>query len=315
MTVRLYRYSLTRLFGLLLAAFWFAVVQAAPRKTAVRKRPDTDYFLRGWGKFPDETVGVIDIERRKEIKTSLGQLADVFGDGVLVKKEGPDANNADFADINVPRLLNACRRFEAEMRRVGQTQNANDLSNNIGKVEDLLSAAPADQREYMSPLLRYEKGLGIHVCPSTLDVQARDDKENIQHKLQDPSGAMGLLWIQRSLSFNYKMYKFILDRPERPTIDAALDAYSSVLEPFHGWALRKLYHFGIKKSTLPRKIFLARIGGFDDKSTAESYIVFTPEQEQATIRDMQRLLETWHPLIDTYRHIFHDLDLEDDRRV
>lgn len=217
-------------------------------------------------------------------KTRVGELASYFH-GVLTGY-GP------FQDIDIVKLLRACKKFTIDMKRVGQNQSAKDLESNIKKAEDLYRAAPINCRDSMSQLLSYEKTLGIHKPHAVL---------------KDPSGAMGLLWIRRNLSFQYEMYKQILDNEVEPQ-EAAKIAYKTELEPVHGWALQRLYSFAFK-SMIPddSHSMFARIGGFPEDS-------FSYEDEEATKSDMRELLNTWRPLISHWKQVFQELDLEDTRR-
>ena len=242
------------------------------------------------------------------ITTPLGKVAEAFENGVL-EQETPVGGMSTSREINMPNLLKACHSFETDLRRVGQYPTAKDLLNNIHKVEALYNSAPADQRRTMSSLLKFEKDLGIH---------PDQDDDDHNRRLKDPSGAMGLLWIHRSLSFNHRMYSNLVANPRGNTKEAALEAYHSVLEPFHGWALRRLYTLTFSSSTPPWTEFLCRLGGFDkdkDDGKVRKHYELTPKQEDATLRDIRRLLSAWQPLIVQWRQTFRELGLDDKRRV
>lgn len=223
--------------------------------------------------------------KRHKLKTQVGELARYFEP--VIKGRGL------LREIDVVRLLKACKHFEVSMRKVGQRQSAKDLSNNIKKVEKLFHIAPRKDRHSMSALLRFEKGMGIH---------------GPHGHLKDPSGAIGLLWIRRSIDFQYRMYKQILETQRGP-VEAAMIAYHLELQPFHAWPLQRLYSVAMK-TMMPetRESLLARIGGFDENS-------FGPSEEQATKRDLQELLDVWRPLLVRWKQIYAQLDLEDRRRV
>ncbi len=215
-----------------------------------------------------------------EYQTPMGFLADEF-EGVL---EGHD--------IVVPQLLRACKKLEETMRFLGQTSTANDFHSNVEKVERLLQQAPAESRNTMYALLSYEKSLGIHP-PS----------EGSKRRLKDPSAAMGLLWIERSLSFNHAMYKEVLRKAE--PVKAAMNAYQTVLEPFHSWTLRKLTTASIQHTTPAREQLFAQLAG----NRAEDPVL------KATQNDLCRLLNNLGPLIRRWRETFEELDLDDNRKV
>jgi len=215
-----------------------------------------------------------------QYQTPMGFLADEF-EGVL---EGND--------IVLPQLLRACRKLEETMRLLGQTSTANDFHSNVEKVENLIQQAPVESRDTMYALLSYEKRLGIH-----------PPKEGEKHRLRDPSAAMGLLWIERSLSFNYAMYSDVLRKAE--PVKAAMNAYQTVLEPFHSWTLRKLTTASIQHTTPARDQLFAQLAG----NRADDPIL------KETQNDLCRLLNNLDPLIRRWRETFQELDLDDNRKV
>eukprot|EP00957_Ditylum_brightwellii_P043778 3320107-Ditylum_brightwellii.AAC.1 len=56
------------------------------------------------------------------------------------------------------------------------------------------------------------------------------------------------------------MYSAIL--ASRDPTDAAIDAYKTQIEPFHGWALRKLFTVRLSTMMPPREDLLAMLGNF-----------------------------------------------------
>jgi hypothetical protein len=195
--------------------------------------------------------------------------------------------------IHVPNLLRACQQLEHNMRRVGQTQSARDLHGNIKKVQALTKSAPRDSQTSLLELLAYEKNLNIHAAHAVL---------------KDPSGAIGALWIRRAIAFQTQMYTTLLDDPSKEPKDAGMGAYKSVLAPFHGWTLQHLYGVGIAATTPPRKQFLATLAGVEESE-------FGPRQEAALQRDLRQLVNQWEPLLEQWRTVYAELELEDTRRV
>ena len=195
--------------------------------------------------------------------------------------------------IDMPHLLQACHRFEKAMVDVQQKQSAKDLRNNIAKAEAFYKTVHHEHN--MEAILALEKASDIHdYGPHKLSL------------LKDPSCAMGLLWIRRSLQFQYRMFQSLLQDVD--ATHAALSAYQHTLQAYHGWALQKVYVLAVKSSTPSNKEWLARLGGFPvDK--------FGAAEEEATRRDLQELLVVWKPLIQRWEQIYAELDLEDQRRV
>ena len=203
--------------------------------------------------------------------------------------------------IDLPSLLKACHRFEKAMVAVGQSVAAKDLRNNIAKTEAFYHQLQKQEHHKhihdMRTVLALEKEQGIHrYGPNGLSL------------LVDPSCAMGLLWIRRSIAFQFRFFQKLLDAPQLDSKNAALLAYQETLQAYHGWALQKMYVLAVKSATPPRREVLARFGGFELPQ-------FGAEQEEAVVRDMWELLALWEPLIARWQDIFRELDLEDQRRV
>ena len=134
---------------------------------------------------------------------------------------------------------------------------------------------------------------------------------------------MGLLWIRRSLQFQYHLFHSLLQDVDATT--ATMAAYEQTLQPYHSWALQKIYNMAVKSATPSNQIWLARLGGYDHHedtnvaSTTTSTDAVTPihpkDAERATREDLQLLLQIWGPLIQQWEKIYSDLNLEDQRRV
>jgi Glycolipid transfer protein (GLTP) len=217
--------------------------------------------------------------------TRVGRLADGFA------QVAPD-------HIDMQQLLTACHSFCQAMVEVDQALSARDLRQNIGKAQRCLGQMPAAKGRVTLPqLLAWEKAQHTHNYAADGTLTA----------LQEQSGAMGLLWIRRSLQFQYHLFQALL-RGEIEAADAATAAYQATLQPNHGWALQQVYQVALKSATPSREEWLARLGGFSGNS-------FGPAQEHATKRDLQHLLEIWQPLIEQWQQIYLELNLEDRRRV
>jgi hypothetical protein len=190
--------------------------------------------------------------------------------------------------IDTKKLLVACREYISVLKDMGERQVAYDLQGNVKKLEALYYKSPAHRRTTISELLKFEKAMGIHQ----------------PGRLKDPSGAMGLLWIRRSLSCQHRMYGMLLEKSQDPQ-EAAVKAYTVELQPYHGWLLRKL---ALGKTAPPRHETLAKIGGFKNEPFGEL-------EEAATVNDLHQLLSTWRPILDRCIRVYADLDIEDTRRV
>jgi Glycolipid transfer protein (GLTP) len=255
-----------------------------------------------------------------------GRMAHEFGH-VLVesaaKSTHADANAAS-PRIDVTRLIRAAEHYTAEMRRIGQKQSASDMEKNIRKAMDLMRASPHPTHHDMRALLEHERSTGIHLPHG---------------HISDPSGAVGLLWIRRSLSYQHRMFDLVLNHRATPP-DAAAQAYRSELQPYHGWALQKIYTLAMSSMTPgTTEELLAKVGGYDIKTkhrhhqhhddhhhdhqhhhhegtTAAVHHHHHPDHdaEAACRHDLQRLLDAWDPLLRHWKDLYHELDLEDPRR-
>ena len=178
------------------------------------------------------------------------------------------------------------------MNAVGQDRNAAEIERNLQKIQSLYRSAPRGRRETLRSLLEWEKETGIH---------------GPDGKLKDPSGAMGLLWIRRSLAFQERMYSLILDKPIA-TSEAALQAYHETLEPYHGWALQQVYSLALKKTTPSRQQMFQKLCAVPENR-------FGTTEEKETVQELRKLCDTWKPLLQQWQETFETLGLEDDRKV
>lgn len=136
----------------------------------------------------------------------------------------------------------------------------------------------------LSNLLSFERGLGIHDGSI----------------LKDPSGAMGLLWIRRSLAHHCDLYSSLLHKSIHPK-DAAMDAYMKHLKPYHGWALGKFFELSF--SQMPeREPFLSKLFGVVDI-------------DEEFVNWLRFLTDCWKPMLDCWKMEFERLGLEDTRRA
>jgi hypothetical protein len=264
------------------------VVQAtaASETTYSAKQPVVhqlpNFFRRMQTNEAETDEGTLSMHHRKA--TRIGELAKYF-EPVVLKGRGIRS------DIDTLRLVRACRRFESLMKDIGERQIAKDMKGNIEKVLAQYQQTPPHRRRTISALLEYEKSMGIHGPHGTL---------------KDPSAAVGILWIRRSLSFQSRMYESLL-QPGMDPKDATMTAYQE-LKPYHGWALQQFYKLSLQYASPSRKEMLVKVGGFEGTHFGE-------EEEQATMRDIRHLLATWQPIIGRCKQIYAALDMEDKRRV
>ena len=196
-------------------------------------------------------------------------------------------------DIDTAQLLKACRAHLILMKSGGAALRvvAKDMEANLNKAESLFKNLSKDEGKYISSLLEVERNSGIH-------------DGNI---LKDASAAMGLLWIRRSLTFQLDLYTSLIHTNGKHPKDAAFNAYTEHLSPFHGWMLQKVFPASLTQ--IPdRRVFIAKFGGTEVDELDEEY-------EKEIVRKLKSLVSTWEPIINTWKNEYERLDLEDTRRA
>ena len=196
-------------------------------------------------------------------------------------------------DLDTAQLLEAIRAHLALMRSGGPALKlvARDLESNLHKAETLFRSLPDRDRRTLEVLLYSEKQEGVHVG----------------NELDNKSGAMGLLWIRRSLEFQRNFYLALIPSNGRHPKDSAVTAYEETLSPYHGWLLRNIFPASL--SQMPsRDVFIARFAGIELEDLSQ-------EIESQVIRKLRSLVVTWEPLLVAWKDIFERLDLEDVRQV
>ena len=167
---------------------------------------------------------------------------------------------------------------------------AKDLEGNLRKAEALFKKHP-NKCKTLSSLLELERESDIH-------------NGNV---LKDPSAAMGLLWIRRSLAFQSRLFESLLPSDGLHPKDAAMQAYYKTLSPYHGWLLQKIFPSSL--SQMPhREVFLSTFGEIDLEDLGE-------DEETKITRKLRALISTLDPLLAVWKDSFIELDLEDTRRV
>lgn len=207
--------------------------------------------------------------------TLVGTLVHPF-DGCLM--HGGSSHDDQEGDIDMDCLISACTRLKDVMYQLGQEGNARDLHNNLVKIEQARAAVPARHGQTLRSLLEYEKKTGVKQSGG---------------RLKNPSAAVGLLWIRRSVAFQRRMNSILLERPHLSSTTAALEAYHEELEPYHSWGLQKVYKMAFRATTPPRSKIISRFLGRESTSTSTT---LDANEEAMTIRDLRILLDTWQPV-------------------
>jgi hypothetical protein len=194
-------------------------------------------------------------------------------------------------EVDTAQLIKACKAHLAFMKSGGSSLRlvAKDLESNVQKAERVYKKNTKEGK-CLSSLLECEKESGVHNG----------------NELQEKSAAMGLLWIRRSLAFQLDLYSSLIYNEIHPR-DAAYNAYTKHLSPFHGWALRKVFPASL--ANMPdRQTFIAKFGGISVEELNEEY-------DKMVAKKLKTLVKTWDPLIGKWESEFERLGLEDTRRV
>ena len=199
-------------------------------------------------------------------KTLARMLTEKFQQDVLfpTKKE----NGKQHYEIHTGRLLQAFKDLALVQRQVGQRANAQELLNNIQKVERVCQQAPASARvNTVSALLTYETRV-LHCHES-------------EGRLQDPSAAMGLLWLRRALEFQQQLFALVLTIPTSPGSIATTSPVSRFPSPT-GTMIMLVKGRG---ESLRRRRFKTRELRFDNENdgyddTAVKYAAYTSSRRQ-----------------------------------
>jgi hypothetical protein len=175
------------------------------------------------------------------------------------------------------------------------TQTANDLKSNLEKAKRLYRSAPAETRDSLPDLLRWEISTGIHG-------DRKSDAERL--RVKNHSGAMGLFWIAHNVAYQNDLYRLMLDEGKTP-LQAANAAFEHTLEPHMEWTMRK-----IARAAIPRMVpatqteFFSALSGYDHTS-------YGPQEHETVRRDVHSILDVWEPMLDDWKKTFDQLQLTD----
>lgn len=217
------------------------------------------------------------------ICTDAANLASDFQKALVVV-------NQQKGDIHVGHLLSACEGLEATMRRVGFVKGASDINTNLSKIKAVYYQVAPDKRDSMPELLHYEKKLGIHANTKAI---------------KDTSATMGLLWLGRSLNYQYDMFQELLVEESVQPYEAAYCAYERNMKPHLSWPLQKVCQVALQKmKLLKRERMLADIGGFSEDCYGAC-------EDHATKRDLTKVIRCLEPMLGRWKQVFAEMGLGD----
>eukprot|EP00980_Cylindrotheca_fusiformis_P005414 scaffold1157_cov122-Cylindrotheca_fusiformis.AAC.6 len=228
---------------------------------------------------------------QQQVTTDAATLAMSFEKALIAVQR----QNQEDRDIHVGHLLSACERLEQMIRKIGFWKGANDIAGNMAKIRNVYSKLPDEKRNSMPELLRYEMEAGI--------VRNNGNNNKI---LKESSAAMGLLWLGRSLNYQYDMFRHMLENQNGQPYESACYAYENSLKPHLSWPLQKACQTALRATAreLRREKILAGIGGFSEDC-------FGFCEHQATTKDLQQVVRTMEPMICRWRQVFSEMGLGD----
>ena len=124
-------------------------------------------------------------------------------------------------------------------------------------------------------------------------------------KLADPSAAVALLWMHRSLAFQHGMLEGLCSKRESKLSEVAREAYTKHLEANHSWLLKNTFKMSL--SSMPtRDELYARLA--PRMRTAD-------EREQICLQEIREFSLAAGPVVQAIRSIFEELGLSDDKKA
>jgi Glycolipid transfer protein (GLTP) len=126
---------------------------------------------------------------------------------------------------------------------VGMSLGQKDVVQNVAKMERAAQAWIDHRSEFgeepISPTLR-------DILQYEIDVE---EHPNLP-RLQESSGAMGLLWVRRQLQYQTVIFENVLEVPTSfpEAHDAVASAYTTVYGQYHGWAVQKIFRYSFQAS-------------------------------------------------------------------
>lgn len=163
---------------------------------------------------------------------------------------------------------------------------------NIEKVRQALvkqSAANGGVPPTLRAVLSAERAQGMH-APG---------------KLADPSAAVALLWMHRSLAFQHAMLDGLCSKRESKLSDVAREAYTKHLEANHSWLLKNTFKMSLNSMPTRDELY----------SRLAPRMRRADEREQICLQEIREFSLAAGPVVQAIRSIFEELGLSDDKKA
>ena len=123
--------------------------------------------------------------------------------------------------------------------------------------------------------------------------------------LADPSAAIALLWMRRTLQFNCALLDRLCSSGTLTMAEAAREAYAKELEHYHNWLLRNTFNMAL--NAMPRREeFFARLA---------PRVLGAARRERLCVAEIRECVGHMQVIIGAMRKLYADLDLEDSRKA
>ena len=124
-------------------------------------------------------------------------------------------------------------------------------------------------------------------------------------KLADPSAAVALLWMHRSLAFQHAMLVGLCSKREIKFSELAREAYTKHLEANHSWLLKNTFKMSLN-SMPTRDEFFVRLA---------PRMRMADEREQICLQEIRDFSLAAGPVVQAIGSIFEELGLSDNRKA
>ena len=182
---------------------------------------------------------------------------------------------------------------------------AKNDQNNLAKARIALaraSKAKGGAALTVGELLRWEVEQQMHRCGASSEVV-----------LADPSAAVALLWLRRSLAFMLGFMRHLQQgmhafmdgtRDDIDGIAAFRAAYADELQPYHKWLLRQTFSISISHAP-----------GYTDLALAVGPGLGDAERDQVIDGEISALLRAGEPLVQALQASYAQLQMNDVRKA
>jgi len=272
------------------------------------------------------------------LDTADGATAQGSGD---VRDEASVASALD-ADLALQELCEAFEAMLAILTALGpclMIQVRND-QNNLRKLRNAMAIAGTDCVT-VRQLLEREIESGVHTTgPVEIEEEGDAEVRTGGATLADPSAAMALLWLTRSLHFTLELSNNLYnsvkqldgssefggglvgdehllvdskgelaaelagDFPHSLTADCIRNAYNAVIRPYHTWLLRKTFD-----------LVASQVPSFPEVVNLLGAGLGEADRDEQILFDMGFYYREGMPLVGGIMKLFKELQLEDLRRV